>query len=201
MCRLCPCSSVDDGPRPQLKARARLTSMSLQERLQAHCGLSPQSVALASGFLFSSNSQPLAGFGVGYSICVPEVRCSLAAYASLAGGCGRHLLHHHACRLYGLLIYPATACLQASVKQPSGRPCAMMQDCNPCEIETAKEPTYSVSWPVFDVSAPFIPPSYWSSMCCMATNTGWRTSCVLQIQTYMPDGMHPCPTPSASTDA
>ena len=51
----------------------RLTSRCPQERLQAHCGLSPQSVALASGFLFSANSQPSAGFGVGYSMCIPEV--------------------------------------------------------------------------------------------------------------------------------
>ena len=58
---------------------AWLTGCMLQERLQAHCGLSPQSVALASGFLFSSNSQPFAGFGVGYSICVPEVHRAVHA--------------------------------------------------------------------------------------------------------------------------
>ena len=67
----------------QTEVTAQLTSLLLQERLQAHCGLSPQSVALASGFLFSSNSQPFAGFGVGYSICLPEVRCSSAACATI----------------------------------------------------------------------------------------------------------------------
>ena len=45
----------------------------LQDRLQALCGLSAQSVALASGFLYSASSQVDAGFGEGFSICVPEV--------------------------------------------------------------------------------------------------------------------------------
>lgn len=44
----------------------------MQERLQTHCGLSPQAVALASGFLYSAESQAAAGFGPGLSVCLPE---------------------------------------------------------------------------------------------------------------------------------
>lgn len=44
----------------------------VQERLQTHCGLSPQAVALASDFLYSVDGQSTAGFAPGHFICLPE---------------------------------------------------------------------------------------------------------------------------------
>ncbi|KAK9806027.1 hypothetical protein WJX73_007003 [Symbiochloris irregularis] len=44
----------------------------VQDKLKERCGLTPQAVALASGFLYDSEAQLGAGFGAGLSMCLPE---------------------------------------------------------------------------------------------------------------------------------
>ena len=112
----------------------------LQDRLQALCGLSAQSVALASGFLYSDGSQVDAGFGRGYSICVPEVCCAVLGQSKQCSAPGRPLA----------AFLPSRSCASwATASAPSG---SLLQDCDPCEktrMEAAR-----LSWPSYEVRLP-----------------------------------------------